>query len=176
MKTRNLLFALIAIAASLSLGSCKKDKGAPANSFTYNGQTFLTPLASGTGENSQSALYTDVDFTSLDPNDPASITKVSQAFIEFAIYPLVAGKYTYKAFDAPDFDGTKNFAAADFNMNMNPLSSDLELALGTQLNEEDITDGTITVAKSGDVYTFTYSITYKSGIVTGNYSGKIAGL
>jgi hypothetical protein len=177
MKTKNLLFALIAIATTFSLGSCKKDKDTPSNSFSYNSQNYLTPTAAGSGEASESARYTDVYFSSIDPTNSATLTgKASQGFIEFAIYPLVAGKYTFKVFDAPDFDGTKNFAAADFDMNMTMANSQMDFATGTHLSEDDITDGTITVAKNGDVYTFTYSITYKSGILTGSYTGKVAGL
>ncbi|MBV4360018.1 hypothetical protein [Pinibacter aurantiacus] len=175
MKTKGLLFGLIAIVSTFTLGSCKKDN-TPSNSFSYNSQSYETLYAFGAGESSGSASYTDVTFLSYNPTLSATTTKVSAGFIEFGSFPLAAGTYTYKAFDDPAFDATKNFADADFGINMNFKDGDYDDASGTQLNEADITSGTITVEKSGDVYTFTYNITYKTGTVSGRYNGKVTGL
>jgi hypothetical protein len=176
MKTKGLLFGIIAIASAFTLGSCKKNNSAAANSFSYNSQTYETPYALADGESSASAQYTDVTFLSYNPGIATTSGKVSVGFIEFAMSPLVAGTYTYKSFDDPAFDATKNFAAADFGLGMNLQNGAPDDTSGTQLNEGDITAGTITVAKSGDVWTFTYNITYKSGTVTGQYNGKVTGL
>ncbi|MDH7464297.1 hypothetical protein QEG73_23570 [Chitinophagaceae bacterium 26-R-25] len=176
MKTKGLLFGLIAIASTLTLGSCKKDS-TPSNSFSYNSKNYETLYAFGSGESSGAASYTDVTFLSYNPTLTNTTTKVSVGFIEFGTSPVVAGTYTYKAFDdISGFDATKNFAAADFGINMDFKDGQYDDATGTQLNEGDITAGTITVAKNGDVYTFTYNITYKTGTVSGKYSGKVPGL
>ncbi|MDI3322650.1 hypothetical protein [Pinibacter soli] len=176
MKTKGLLFGLIAIVASFTMGSCKKDNGTPANSFTYASQSYQTPYAAGSGEASAGAEYTDLTFLSVDPSKILTSGKISMGFIEFASYPLTAGTYTFKAFGSDGFDKKKNFSSADFGINMDIKNGTPDDTSGTQLIEDDLTGGTITVAKSGDVYTITYNLTYKSGTISGQYNGKISGL
>jgi hypothetical protein len=176
MKTKSLLFGLIAVAASFTFGSCKKNNDAPANSFTYDSQSYQTPYAAGSGEASAGAEYSDLMFFSLNPLQLASSSKVSIAMIEFANYPVAAGTYTFKDFSDASFDKTKNFSSANFGINMDIKNGTWDDTSGSQLNEGDLTAGTITVAKSGDVYTITYNLTYKSGAVSGQYNGKISGL
>lgn len=175
MKAKRLLFAVVAIAATFTLGSCKKDNS-PSSSFSYNSQNYETPYAFGSGESDGTAAYTNVSFFSFTPGAVTATSKVSTAFIEFGVYPLAAGTYTFKSFDDATFDPTKNFAGADFGIGMNVTDGSQDESTGTQLSEDDVTAGTITVAKSGDVWTFTYNITYKTGVVNGKYSGKVTGL
>lgn len=175
MKAKSLLFALIAIASTFTLGSCKKDNS-PAKSFSYNSTNYETPYSFAYGEKSDNVEYTDLAFISFNPVQQTYTGKVSTGVIEFAINPLVPGTYTYKAFDAEGFDKTKNFASSDFSLGMQYNSGVSDDATGTQLSSDDLTAGTVTITKNGTSYSVSYNLTYKSGAVSGQYNGLISGL
>ena len=165
MKLNLSLLAFI-LPLTLVFTSCKKDKDGPSNYFTYEGKTYETNHAQSTDEGG----YASTVFTSMDITSTGASGKLNAVNILFGKPELIAGTFTYKEEDDPQFDGTKNFfdAVVLVDVAFSNGSPDMN---GNIL--ETITAGSVTISKDGSSFNVSYELNFDGKIVSGKYSGAI---
>jgi hypothetical protein len=159
----NLSFFALLLPVIVVFSSCKKDKDdAPASYFTYDGKTYETKHADAEAEGEfATATFASVEMGS------ATSGKVSMVSFMFGQPELKAGTFTFKSSADDAFDATKNFFGAFAVIDFEAANQQS----GTWL--EEITAGTITIAKDGTNYNITYELNFDGKVVSGKYSGAI---
>jgi hypothetical protein len=167
---KKLVFGVLA--AVLFISACKKDDtktAAPGSYFSFNDTTVLASHGYVTyGENSTSGA----SFIFIDTPLVATFTGKASA-INFLVDTVILGQtYTYKADTSATFDKTKNFydAVAEYKADW---VNGAFTGNTTGRSFEDVTAGSFTINKSGDIYTFTYSAEFPAGKITGNFNGVL---
>lgn len=163
----NLSFLLLLLPLTVVFTSCKKDKDNPKSYFTYEGKTYEIKTAQHVADGDFSSTM----FTSIDATSAGQSGKVSMISFLFAKPELAAGTYTYKDDSDPAFDDTKNFFAASAFIDIAYQNGSMDETSGTTL--EQLTSGSITVAKDGSSFNISYELNFNGKAVSGKYSGAI---
>lgn len=169
-RTFRALAILTLFAASFS--SCKKDdkpaSTADAGSLTVDSKTYATNIGAF-------VKYNNSDYGQLVITTDSNVFKspytgkVSLVDIGLDLGSITEGTFTYKSSDDEAFDAKKNFYFASVGADVTVTNS--SPSGGTML--EDVTDGTLTVAKSATGYTITYTLKFGDQTVTGKYVGSV---
>lgn len=164
---KNLAFSVLA--AILFFSACKKDdKSTPASSSSFkldNNTSVKTPygfIQDFGGYNFNIGFATVDLVTNNSYNGKISL-------LTFNLATLTPGTYTYLSHDDTGYDSTKNFTYADCVYDSNMTEGSIDVNIGTYRNNP--TNGTITLKKDGDTFTFIYEIQYGTSKVTGTYVG-----
>ncbi len=163
----NLSFLLLLLPFTVVFTSCKKDKDDPKSYFTYEGKTYEIKTAQHYGDEEFSSTM----FTSIDATSASQSGKVSMISFLFGQPELTAGTYTYKDDSDPAFDAAKNFVGASALIDLAYQNGSADETSGTTL--EQLTSGSITVAKDGTTFNISYELNFNGKVVSGKYSGAI---
>ena len=167
-RTFRALAVLTLLVASFS--SCKKDSNSAAGSFTYDSKAYNTNAGqyiTTSGSNYSNLVLSSTSITT-SANFNGTISYVDFMFDNSAI---TEGTYTYKQDTDEGYDAKKNFFDGQAAINL--VVANGSITGGTLLG--DVSEGTVTITKSGSSYSITYSLTFADGktSITGKYNGSI---
>lgn len=156
MKKLASVMLAVGLFAMLSTACSKDEKATPAGgSFSVDGKAYNSNYAYWTSANG--LVITNIGVA------PDYIENYVRIVIDSLNYPT----YAYLARTNGAYDAKKNFAGAEVRYNATNVA-------GAGAEITGVTAGTVTVSKSANIYTITYTMTVAGKVVTGTYNGQVS--
>jgi hypothetical protein len=164
---KKLAFSLLAVVLFFSACSKDDDETVAGGSFVINGKTVATQhgFLFDYGSDGNEIIFSDA------PLSDTFSGKFSAVSIDLDTL-IDGGSYTYMTRDSSAYNKTKNFYDAIAIYQGNFVDGQADEATGTWLTEPK--SGTVSIKKSGETYTVTYSFVFPTTTVSGKYTGALS--